>query len=95
MTGTGDNFQLSSQTGRPNIVAGDWDDNCGYETVASKFSPTGYFQEPCFADLTPQQLAQPNAVLLLDGNLGRNAGVSHGRCSTTCESPSASTSESA
>ena len=46
---------------------------CGYATVASKFSPTGFFQEPCFADLTPHN-ADADA-LLLDGNLGRNAGV--------------------
>ncbi len=43
--------------------------------MASKYSPTGYLQEVCFADLTPQQLAEPNALLLLDGNLARNAGV--------------------
>ncbi len=43
--------------------------------MASKYSPSGYLQEVCFADLTPQQLAAPNALLLLDGNLGRNAGV--------------------
>lgn len=34
------------------------------------------WQEVCFADITPAQLLQPNALLLLDGNLGRNAGVS-------------------
>jgi hypothetical protein len=44
--------------------------------VASSVSPTGFFQEPCFADLTPQQLVAPNALLLLDGNFGRNAAVS-------------------
>jgi len=78
VTGNGDNLQFSAQTGRPNVVPAGFptSPNCGYPTVASKFSPTGYFQEPCLADLTPQQLAQPNALLLLDGNLGRNAGIS-------------------
>jgi hypothetical protein len=77
VTGNGDNFQFSSQTGRPNVVpAGTPTNSCGFPTVASKYSPTGFLQEVCFADLTPQQLAQPNALLLLDGTLGRNAGVS-------------------
>ena len=49
--------------------------SCGYPAVASKFSPTGFFQESCFADFTPAQLSVPNAVRLLDGNLGRNAGI--------------------
>ena len=77
VTGTGDNFQFSSQTGRPNVVpAGTPTNACGFPTVASKFSPTGFLQEVCFADFSPAQLAAPNAVLLLDGTLGRNAGVS-------------------
>jgi Carboxypeptidase regulatory-like domain/TonB dependent receptor len=77
VTGSGDNFQFSSQTGRPNVVPqGTATNSCGYPTVASKYSPTGFLQQVCFADLTPAQLAQPNALLLLDGTLGRNAGVS-------------------
>jgi hypothetical protein len=77
VTGTGDNFQFSSETGRPNVVPPGTPTNaCNYPVVASRYSPTGFFQEPCFADLTPAQLASPNAVLLLDGNLGRNAGIS-------------------
>jgi len=75
ITGSDDNFQLSSLTGRPNIVpAGTPTNACGYPTVASKFSKTGFFQEPCFADYTPTQFAAPNGLLLLDGNLQRNAG---------------------
>jgi hypothetical protein len=70
-------LQFSSQTGRPNVVAAGTPTNaCGYPTIASKYSPSGYLQEVCFADITPAQLLQPNALLLLDGNLGRNAGVS-------------------
>ncbi|MFZ0284009.1 MAG: hypothetical protein WAL32_02160, partial [Terriglobales bacterium] len=73
-TGSSDNFQFVSSGGRPNVVpAGTPTNGCGYPTVASSVSPTGFFQEPCFADLTPQQLLAPNALLLLDGNLGRNA----------------------
>jgi hypothetical protein len=77
VSGNGDNFQFSSQTGRPNVVpAGTPTNSCGYPTVASRYSPSGYLQEVCFADLTPAQLVQPNALLLLDGTLGRNAGIS-------------------
>jgi hypothetical protein len=75
-TGGNDNFQFVSSGGRPNVVAsGTPTNSCGYATVASKISPTGFFQEPCFADLTPAQLARPNAVRLLDGNFARNGGV--------------------
>lgn len=75
LTGTSDNFQFDSSGPRPNIVnAGTPTNACGYPTVSSKYSPTGFFQEVCFADLTPAQLASPNALLLLDGTLGRNAG---------------------
>jgi len=76
-TGGNDNFQFVSSGGRPSAVpSGSPTTACGTAPVASKFSPTGFFQEPCFADLTPQQLASPNALLLLDGTLGRDAGVS-------------------
>ncbi|MGH9499268.1 MAG: carboxypeptidase regulatory-like domain-containing protein [Terriglobales bacterium] len=75
LTGASDNFQFDSGGPRPNIVnAGTPTNACGYPTVASKYSPTGFFQEVCFADLSPAQLASPNALLLLDGTLGRNAG---------------------
>lgn len=65
VTGNGDNLQLSSLTGRPNTVA---NPNCG-PTVASKYSPTGLFQEPCIAGYN-------GTLLSLDGNLRRNAGLS-------------------
>ncbi len=79
VTGSGDNQQFSSQTGRPNIVPSGTPTNaCGYPTVASKYSPTGFLQEVCFADISPLQLATISTknLLLLDGNLGRNAGIS-------------------
>jgi len=71
ITGGDDNFQLSSLTVRPNAVAaGTGINSCGYPTLASKASPTGYFQESCFIDSFDGTLAS------LDGNLGRNAGIS-------------------
>jgi hypothetical protein len=67
VTGTGDNLQLSSLTGRPNTFV---NPGCGnaYPAVQSKFSPTGVFQEPCPANFD-------GTLLSLDGNLGRNAGI--------------------
>jgi hypothetical protein len=69
VTGNGDNFQLSSLTGRPNTTV---DPFCG-TVYKSKYSPTGVLQEPCITRFvvtgTFPTLAQ------LDGNLGRNAGV--------------------
>jgi len=74
ITGNDDNFQLSSLTGRPNTVVSPICKAAGYTPAASKFSPTGMFQEPCVQQFiltgTLPTLQQ------LDGNLGRNAGVS-------------------
>ncbi len=64
ITSNGDNLQLSSLTGRPNTFV---NPACG-ESVRSKFSPTGVFQEPCIFNFN-------GTLLSLDGNLGRNAGV--------------------
>jgi hypothetical protein len=64
ITGNGDNLQLSSLTTRPNTFA---NPNCG-GSVSSKYSPTGIFQEPCIANFD-------GTLLSLDGNLGRNAGL--------------------
>ena len=73
ITGNGDNLQLSSLTGRPNTIANPICTASGYAPVASKYSTTGTFQEPCIqtwaATLTTPTLLQ------LDGNLGRNAGI--------------------
>lgn len=68
ITGNGDNLQLSSLTGRPNTFVNPGCTALGYTPVNSKFSPTGVFQEPCIADFN-------GSLLSLDGNLGRNAGV--------------------
>jgi hypothetical protein len=68
LTGNGDNLQLSQLTGRPNTFVTPACVALGYPAVSSKFSPTGVFQEPCIAGFN-------GTLLSLDGNLGRNAGV--------------------
>jgi len=65
ITSNGDNLQLSSLTGRPNTFV---NPACG-SGLKSKFSPTGVFQEPCLANFD-------GTLASLDGNLGRNAGIS-------------------
>jgi hypothetical protein len=69
LTGNGDNLQLSSLTGRPNTFV---NPACGPGT-ASKYSPTGVFQEPCILPFTTAGTTP--TLLQIDGNLGRNAGV--------------------
>ncbi len=68
ITGNDDNLQLSSLTGRPNTFVNPACGLSAYPAVPSKFSPTGVFQEPCPANFN-------GTLLSLDGNLGRNAGV--------------------
>jgi hypothetical protein len=69
ITGDNTNFQFAPTAARPNVVtAAAAGNGCG-PLVASKFSPTGLLQEPCFT-------ATSNTTLLsLDGNLARNAAV--------------------
>jgi hypothetical protein len=69
VTGNDDNFQLSALTGRPNVTTSP---ACG-PVYASKYSPTGVFQEPCINGFVATG-AVPT-LLQLDGNLGRNAGI--------------------
>jgi len=69
ITGSGDNLQLSSLTGRPNTTV---DPACG-TVYQSKYSPTGTFQEPCINGFVASGIVP--TLLQLDGNLGRNAGV--------------------
>jgi Carboxypeptidase regulatory-like domain/TonB dependent receptor len=74
ITGNGDNLQLSSLTGRPNVTV---DPACG-TVYTSKYSPTGQLQEPCILGFLPSAtnpLGTTPTLLQLDGNLGRNAGV--------------------
>ena len=68
ITGNGDNLQLSSLTTRPNTFVNPACTAAGNTPVQSKYSPTGVFQEPCLADFN-------GTLASLDGNLGRNAGV--------------------
>jgi hypothetical protein len=72
ITGNPDNFQFSPSTSRPNVVAaGTPDTPCG-PTVASKFSPTGFFQEPCYAQFAA---GGTPTLTALDGNFPRNGGM--------------------
>ena len=68
ITGNGDNLQLSSLTGRPNTFVSPGCVALGNAPVTSKFSPTRAFQEPCIADFD-------GTLSSLEGNLGRNAGL--------------------
>ncbi|HEY2116794.1 MAG TPA: TonB-dependent receptor [Candidatus Angelobacter sp.] len=73
VTATDQNFNFSTSTDRPNAVAvGTPTNACGFPTVASKASPTGAFQIPCFIDSNPLDGVFTGS---LDGNLGRNAGI--------------------
>jgi Carboxypeptidase regulatory-like domain/TonB dependent receptor len=74
ITGNGDNLQLSSLTGRPNTAV---DPACG-PVYGSKYSPTGQLQEPCILGFLPSAthpFGTTPTLLQLDGNLGRNAGL--------------------
>ncbi len=68
ITSNDDNLQLSSLTGRPNTSVNPGCTALGFPAVSSKYSPTGVFQEPCPADFD-------GTLLSLDGDLGRNAGI--------------------
>jgi hypothetical protein len=70
ITGNGDNLQLSSLTGRPNTTV---DPACG-PVYQSKYSPSGTLQEPCINGFVAT--GKVPTLLQLDGNLGRNAGIS-------------------
>lgn len=71
LSATDQNFDFSTSTDRPNAVASGTPTNaCGFPTVASKFSPTGFFQIPCFIDGNP---LDGSFTGNLAGNLGRNS----------------------
>ncbi|MGA9475309.1 MAG: hypothetical protein WBV36_22785, partial [Terriglobales bacterium] len=75
----GDNLQNSTLTVRPNTVVNPACTAIGNGPVNSKYSPTGVFQEPCYEGFAPTSPTQTNfpfvSLLALDGNLGRNAGI--------------------
>ena len=72
LTGTDTNFDFDPLTDRPNAVAPGSANSCGTPAVLSKFSPTGAFNLPCFADAGPND--GPDSSFF-SGNLRRNAGV--------------------
>ena len=76
ITGDDDNFQLASNSARPSVVSASAPPSaCGTPTVASRYSPTGFLEEPCYVPYATPGGPTPT-LLALDGNLGRNAGVS-------------------
>jgi hypothetical protein len=73
LTGTDTNFDFNPLTDRPNAVTPDSaPTSCGNAPVASKFSPTGAFNLPCYID-APANAASTDSHF--NGNLGRNAAV--------------------
>jgi hypothetical protein len=73
LTGTDTNFDFDPLTDRPNAVAPNSPaTNCGTAPVRSKYSPTGAFNLPCYAD-APANAGPSDSAF--NGNLGRNAGV--------------------
>src|SRR4051812_25389782 len=75
LTGSDNNFDLSSNTDRPVIVPGAGTSNCGDAAVQSIYSPTGWIQPACFID-ADAAAGTPDGIphLPLRGNLGRNVG---------------------
>ena len=68
ITGNSNNLQLESKTPRPNTFATAACTAAGNPIIHSKYSPTGIFQEPCLGNFN-------GSLASLDGNLGRNAGI--------------------
>jgi hypothetical protein len=73
LTGTDTNFDFDPLTDRPNAVApGSGTTSCGTAPVLSKYSPTGAFNLPCYADAPADAGPASNYYA---GDLGRNIGV--------------------
>jgi hypothetical protein len=73
LTGTDTNFDFDPLTDRPNAVApGSGTTSCGTAPVLSKYSPTGAFNLPCYADAPADAGPTSNYYA---GDLGRNVGV--------------------
>jgi len=71
LTGTDTNFDFNPLTDRPNAVApGSGPTSCGNAPVASKYSPTGAFNLPCYIDVPSGSPASAYT-----GNLARNVGT--------------------
>jgi len=69
VTSVSDNLQLEALTMRPNTTV---DPACG-TVYKSKYSPSGTLQEPCIKGFIASRTVP--TLLQLDGNLGRNAGL--------------------
>jgi outer membrane receptor protein involved in Fe transport len=73
LTGTDTNFDFDPLTDRPNAVTpGSATTSCGNAPVASKYSPTGAFNLPCYIDAPAT--AGPGSSYF-NGSLGRNTGI--------------------
>jgi outer membrane receptor protein involved in Fe transport len=73
LTGTDTNFDFDPLTDRPNAVAANsGTTSCGNAPVASRYSPTGYLNLPCYADAPPTAGVDSS---YFNGDLPRNAGV--------------------
>jgi hypothetical protein len=68
LTGSDSNFDFDPLTDRPNAVApGSAPTSCGTSPVASKYSPTGAFNLPCYIDVPAGA-----PLSAYSGNLARN-----------------------
>ena len=73
LTGTDTNFDFNPLTDRPNAVAANsGTTSCGNAPVASRYSPTGYLNLPCYSDAPPTAGVDSS---YFNGDLPRNAGV--------------------
>jgi outer membrane receptor protein involved in Fe transport len=73
LTGTDTNFDFDPLTDRPNAVAANsGTTSCGTAPVASRYSPTGYLNLPCYSDAPPTAGVDSN---YFNGDLPRNAAV--------------------
>ena len=73
LTGTDTNFDFNPLTDRPNAVAtGSGPTGCGTLPVASKYSPTGAFNLPCYID-APRGAGIGSGYF--SGSLSRNTGI--------------------
>ena len=73
LTGTDTNFDFDPLTDRPNAVAANsGTTGCGTAPVPSRYSPTGYFNLPCYIDAPA---GAPIASSAFNGTLGRNTGI--------------------
>jgi outer membrane receptor protein involved in Fe transport len=73
LTGTDTNFDFDPLTDRPNAVAANsGTTSCGNAPVASRYSPTGYLNLPCYSDAPPTAGVDSS---YFNGDLPRNAGV--------------------